>query len=375
MRKFTFLVFVSLIAIGCKSAKNFGLKDAFKDKFLIGTALNATQVKVQQPNAMALINRHFNSIVAENCMKSANIQPREGEFDFKQADEFVAFGEKNNMHITGHTLIWHGQCPDWFFKDAQGNNVSPEVLKQRMKTHISTLMGRYKGRVHVWDVVNEAVEDNGELRKSKFLQILGEDYLRYAFEYAREADPGAELCYNDYSMSVPAKRDGVIRMIKKLQSQGVKVDAIGMQEHNSLNYPPIKSSEESIISFAKLGVKVMITELDVSVLPWPGTNHTAEVSSSFEFMEEYNPYSDGLPGNVLQQLNQYYTDYFDMLVKHKDKISRVNFWGLTDRNSWLNNWPVKGRTDYPLLFDRNYQPKAAVDIIISRHARGRKQKN
>ena len=217
---FLFIVFFSG---ACKVVKpatgELGLKNAFKDKFYIGTALNTGQITGRDTASIRVVKEHFNSIVAENIMKSALLQPQEGQFSFDLADGFVQFGEQNKMHIHGHTLIWHSQAPRWFFTDSQGNNVSPEVLTQRMKTHISTVVGRYKGRVHSWDVVNEAIMDNGTWRKTKFYEILGEDFTKLAFQFAHEADPKAKLYYNDYSMENPGRRDGIVAMVKKLQQQ------------------------------------------------------------------------------------------------------------------------------------------------------------
>jgi endo-1,4-beta-xylanase len=213
------------------------LKDAFSELFYIGTAMNAPQIRGENAIALEVIKKQFNSIVAENVMKSGEIQRVEGEFDFTLADQFVNFGVENNMHIVGHTLIWHSQAPDWFFVDENGNDVSPEVLTERMKTHISTVVGRYKGKVHGWDVVNECIVDDGSWRNSKFYQILGEDFVKLAFQFAAEADPDAELYYNDYSMALPGRRQGVINMVKNLQQQGVKIDGIGMQGHLGLDHP------------------------------------------------------------------------------------------------------------------------------------------
>ncbi len=371
MRNLTLILVLVVSVLGC-SAENQApetFKDAFEGKFVVGAALNTYQIDGQDPKALELVKKQYNTIVAENCMKSGLIQPQEGVFDFGDADKFIEFGEENNMHIVGHTLIWHSQAPRWFFVDEEGNDVSPEVLKERMRTHIFTVMRRYKGRVHGWDVVNEAVEDNGELRNSKFLQILGDDYLRFAFEFAREADPSAELYYNDYSLANPSKRDGVVRMVKKLQSQGVKVDGIGMQGHYALDGPTIEEIENSINAFSALGANVMITELDITVLPWPGQSVTAEVSTSFEFQSEYNPFADGMTDEAFAQLNQRYIDMFNLFLKHSDKITRVTFWGVADHHSWKNNWPVRGRTDYPLLFDRNYEAKPAVKKILENAAK------
>ena len=340
------------------------LKEAFADKFLIGTALNVPQITGQNPETMDVVREHFNAIVAENCMKSSRIQPEKAQFNFSLSDQFVKFGEKNDMSITGHTLIWHSQAPDWFFKDDEGNNVSRKVLIQRMEDHIKTVVGRYKGRVAGWDVVNEAILDDGSYRKSKFYEIIGKEYIKLAFQFAREADPDAELYYNDYSMAGKGKRKGVVRMVKNLQDQGVKIDGIGMQGHVGLEYPSIKEFEKSIKAFSDLGVKVMVTEMDISVLPMPDPSDGAEISANYEYDKELNPYTEGLPDSINTNFEKRYLDFFKLFLKHQDVISRVTMWGVNDGNSWKNNWPVRGRTDYPLLFDRSNNPKPVVDKII-----------
>ncbi|GAB3527666.1 endo-1,4-beta-xylanase [Pontibacter brevis] len=340
------------------------LKDAFAGQFHIGTALNTQQIVGRDTAALRVVKEHFNAIVAENVMKSAMIQPREGEFYFDLADRFVAFGEQHNMLINGHTLIWHSQAPRWFFQDSAGNDVSREVLIQRMKNHISTVVGRYKGRVHTWDVVNEAILDDGSWRKSKFYEIIGEDFVKLAFQFAHEADPEAELYYNDYSMFHSGKRAGVVAMVRKLQQQGVRVDGIGMQGHIGLQYPPIEEFEKSLLAFSDLGVKVLITELDLTVLPAPRENVGADVSASFEYQQQMNPYADGLPDSVSEAFNARYLSFFKLFTKHQDKISRVTLWGVNDGHSWRNGWPMRGRTDYPLLFDRNNKPKPVVKSIM-----------
>ncbi len=339
------------------------LKEAFKDYFTIGTALNGRQIAGGAPEEIAVVKEHFNSIVAENCMKSGPMQPREGEFDFACADQLIEFGEENDMQIIGHTLIWHSQAPRWFFTDDEGNDVSPEVLKERMRTHIFTVMGRYKGKIHGWDVVNEAVLDDGSFRNSKFYQILGEDFIKYAFKYAHEADPSAELYYNDYSMALPGKRQGVVNMVKKLQEQGVKIHGIGMQGHVGLDYPELEEFEASMEAYAALGVNVMITEMEISVLPMPDWNRGADISTNIEYREQLNPYTEGLPDSVNKQLEERYLEFFRLFMKH-DYVTRVTVWGVNDGNSWKNGFPVRGRTDYPLLFDRDNQPKTVVPRLI-----------
>ena len=360
------IVISTLIAINCSEAqqKPNTLKSAFEGKFLIGVAVNADQASGKDTTGVRVIKQHFNSIVAENCMKSMHLQPEEGKFNFDDADQFVKFGEENNMFIIGHCLIWHSQAPAWFFVDDKGNDVSREVLIERMKNHITTVVSRYKGRVQGWDVVNEAIEDNGAWRQSKFYKIIGEDYVRLAFEFAHQADPDAELYYNDYSMAHEGRRNSVVAMVKSLQEKGVRIDGIGMQGHFTMDFPALDEFEKSLLAFSELGVKVMITEMDLGVLPNPRRDMGANVADTYEYQKEMNPYTEGLPDSVYTAWSNRINDFFKLFLKHQDKISRVTLWGASDRNSWKNNWPVMGRTDYPLLFDRNYQPKPIVQEII-----------
>lgn len=368
MRK-AFLILIScLITMLVVSYKNYKfepvpLRDALKGKFYIGAALNNRQIWERDTAALSIVKTHFNSIVAENCMKIMALQPKEGQFQFRDADKFVEFGERNNMFITGHTLVWHSQAPEWLFQDEDGTEVSRDVLIERMKNHITTVVTKYKGRVKGWDVVNEAILDDGSWRNSRFYNIIGEDYIRLAFEFARAADPKAELYYNDFSMAQEGKRQGVVNMLRKLKAQGVKVTGVGMQGHLGLDYPEIGDFEKSLLAFSAEGAKVMITELDITVLPTPLRNMGADVNRNFEYKKEMNPYADGLPEIVASQLEQRYFDFFKLFLKHQDKISRVTLWGVTDGDSWRNNWPVRGRKDYPLLFDRQYKAKAVVQRI------------
>lgn len=341
------------------------LKDAFKDKFFVGTALNLDQIWERNEQAVDLIKKQFNSIVAENCMKSMYLQPREGEFNFRDADQFVEFGERNGMQLIGHTLIWHSQAPRWFFVDKEGNDVSKDVLIERMRKHIHTVVSRYKGRIAGWDVVNEAVLDNGEYRKSKFYEIIGEDFIPLAFQFAHEADPDAELYYNDYSTALPSKRDGIVRVVNKVLESGAPVHGIGMQEHQGLEHPDLAEVEKTILAFSGTGAKVMVTELDISVLPHARANIGAEISETYAYKKELNPYEEGLPDSVMRKLGDRYVDFFKLYLKYSDKISRVTVWGVADQYSWKNGWPVPGRTDYPLLFDREYKPKPFLQDIVA----------
>lgn len=352
--------------IGCGSSneETISLKEAFQDKFLMGAALNVDQIEGRDREGVEIVKRHFNSITAENCMKSMYLQPKEGEFFFEEADKFVEFGEANGMHMVGHTLIWHSQAPDWFFTDEKGNDVSREILIERMKNHITTVVSRYKGRIHGWDVVNEAILEDGTYRNSKFYSIIGEEYIPLAFQFAHEADPDTELYYNDYGMGLEGRRNGVIGMVKSLQEKNIPIDGIGMQGHMGLGYPDINEYEKSILAYSELGLTVMITEMDIIVLPFPSSDVTAEVSLSYEYQQEMNPYTNGLPDSVVTIWKEQYMDFFGLFLKHQDKISRVTLWGVSDATSWRNDWPMHGRTDYPLLFDRNYQPKPVVKKLI-----------
>lgn len=348
-------------ALQKESLNKTSLKEASDNKFFVGAALGVGFEN--DPKKTKLVKHQFNSIVPENCMKSGEIQPKEGEFFWDNADKFVAFGEANNMHIIGHCLVWHSQTPVWLFTDANGNDVSREVLIQRMKDHIFAVVGRYKGRVHGWDVVNEALLDDGSYRQSKWFNIIGEDFIELAFQFAHEADPEAELYYNDYSLNNPAKRDGAVRLIKKLQNKGIKINAIGMQAHYRLDFSP-EQFEASIKSFSETGVKVMITELDLSVLPWTRGNASANIADKEAYRKKYDPYVAGLPDSIATKQAEIYSDLFKILIKHNEVVSRVTFWGTNDGDSWKNNFPVKGRTDYPLLFDRDYQAKPAYYAVM-----------
>ena len=337
------------------------IKDGFADKFFIGTAMNAREITGEDSAAVEVIKKHFNAIVAENCMKPGPIQPREGEFNWDLPDRMVAFGEANNMFITGHVLLWHSQAPRWLFTDSLGNTVSPEVLTQRMKDHIYTVVGRYKGKVKGWDVVNEALLDDGSYRKSRFYEILGEEFIPLAFQFAHEADPDAELYYNDYNEWYPGKVEAIVKLIRQLRERGLRIDAVGMQGHIGMDHPTIEEYENAIMAYGNAGVKVMVTELDMSILPFPDRNVGAEVSADFDYQAKLNPYTEGLPDSVSVAWNNRMGEFFDLLLKHADLVTRVTAWGTTDHTSWKNNWPVRGRTDYPLLIDRNYQPKPFLE--------------
>lgn len=340
------------------------LKAVLGDKFLIGVSLNTRQSSGRDTASLNIVKRHFNSVVAENCMKCEVIHPEEDRYDFRQADEFVKFGEENGMFIIGHCLIWHSQLAPWFCVDKEGKEVSPEVLKQRMKEHISTIVTRYKGRVKGWDVVNEAILEDGSFRQSKFYEILGEEFIPLAFQFAHEADPEAELYYNDYNMSSEGKRNTVVRLVNEMKGKGLRVDAVGMQGHMGMDYPDMEQFEQSILAYASTGARVMITEWDMSALPT--VNRTANISDTLAYRKALNPYPESLPDSVSAHWNARMEAYMNLFIKHADVISRVTAWGISDGDSWKNGFPIKGRKDYPLLFDRDYQPKPFVKELLEK---------
>jgi endo-1,4-beta-xylanase len=364
-RNLLIVLFATWVALcQAQDVKDPGLKDALEGKFLIGTAMNGPMILGRDSTSLALLHKHFNSAVAENCMKSGPIHPKEGEFNFELPDKFVEFTKANGMYTVGHCLIWHSQAPRWFFVDSLGNEVSREVMINRMRTHIYAVVGRYKGKVDCWDVVNEAFEDDGSWRNNKFYQIVGEEYVELAFRFAHEADPDAELIYNDYSMFHTGRQQAVVQLVNDLRAKGLRIDGVGMQAHYGMDYPDLFSFEESVVAFGEAGADVHITEMDISVLPRPDQNVGADVRRSAEYRESMNPYAGGLPDSVQVALNQRYLDFFRIFLKHEDIIKRVTLWGISDRQSWKNNWPIRGRTDYPLLFDRDFKPKPVVGEII-----------
>ena len=346
--------------------KNTGLKDIFKDDFYIGAALSLDQIEGKDPDGIALAESHFNSIVPENISKWEEIHPEVDRYNFEPVDRFVDFGEKNDMFMVGHTLVWFHQTPDWVYEDESGNPLGRESLLRRMKEHIFTVMGRYKGRIHGWDVVNEAITDDGSFRECKWLEIVGEDYVSKAFEYAREADPSAELYYNEYDFVKPEKCERVIRLVQNLQSKGIRVDGVGIQGHWFLDYPNIDEIEKYVLALSKLGVKIMITEMDIGVLPFYPVDSKAVDLSSFdtETQKKHNPYPDGLPDSVQKKLTDRYAELFSFFLRHREIFSRITFWAVHDGQSWRSYLPIRGRTDYPMLFDCECNPKPAFDTVV-----------
>lgn len=346
------------------AAQEPALKDVFARSFMVGAALNENQFTERDERGAELVKRHFNTITAENVMKWEHLQPEKGKYTFDAADHFVAFGEKNGMFIVGHTLGWHNQTPAWVFQDDQGRPVSRDTLLNRLRHHIHTVVGRYKGRVKGWDVFNEVLNEDGTLRNTKWLQLIGEDYIVKAYQWAHEADPAAELYYNDYSLENAPKRNGAIALIKRLQAAGIPLAAVGLQGHDKMDWPSPALQDSAIVAFAATGVKIMVTELDIDVLPPVGNNRGADITYNAELQDRLNPYRAGLPDSVQQALAERYAELFRVFLKHSDVITRVTFWGVNDGDSWLNDWPVRGRTSHPLLFDRSGRPKPAFRAVV-----------
>jgi endo-1,4-beta-xylanase len=355
----TIVLFISCKSISQKTTATSSLKDAYKKDFYIGTALSEDQIKESNPEITSLISKEFNSITPENIMKSMYIHPEKDKFDFNLSDKYVAFGEKHKMFIHGHTLIWHSQLAPWMaqIKDSA-------TMAQAMTNHISTIVGKYKGRINSWDVVNEALNEDGTLRKSVFLDTYGKDFLIQAFKLAAKADPKTDLYYNDYNLCNANKRKGAVELVKNLQKNGAKIDGIGEQGHWNLTSPTLEEIEKTILDFSALGIKVAITELDISVLPNPKHLEGADVNQKFETSEIMNPYPTALPDSIQNELAARYEAIFKLFLKYKDKISRVTLWGVNDGQSWLNDWPIRGRSNYPLLFDRELKPKKAYYNIM-----------
>jgi endo-1,4-beta-xylanase len=349
------------------------LKDSYADEFLIGTimpgGLDPDATFTDDPIELGVVARDFNALTAENCMKPMFMQPNEGEYFFKASDFCVDFAEANSMVLVGHTLVWHAMTADWFFKDEAGQLPGRELMLERMRAHIDTVVGRYKGRIPYWDVVNEAVLHQGagnsaKLRESPWFKAIGEDYIELAFRHTHAVDPDAKLYYNDYNMTKKEKVDFVLEMVSEMRANGVPIHGVGMQGHWMLDWPSLSDIEYTLRTFADAGIPVSITELDISVLPDAPSHSGANVTDNVEYAEKYNPYRQSIPDEVLQKQADRYHEIFELFLKYKSNIERVTFWGTSDSQSWKNSYPMKGRTDYPLLFDRKFNSKPAYHSLL-----------
>lgn len=342
------------------------LKKVFDSKFKVGVAINKNQIKQKKSKEVDLIKNQFSSLTAENVMKWEEIHPKKNKYNFKISDLIVSMAQENDQDLIGHTLVWHNQIPEWVTRNPDGSLVEKNKLFDNITQHISTVAGRYSGKIKGWDVVNEAILDDGSFRKNDFYNIAGEDYIFKSFEIAQKVDPSAELYYNDFSMYKPEKCDAAIVVANKIKDKGIRIDGIGLQAHWGLDYPTIDEIEQSIIKIYEAGYKVHFTELDIDVLPNLWEIEGADLSDNFKSNDELNPYRKHLPDSISNLLANRYSEIFDLFVKHSNKIERVTFWGLSDGHSWKNDWPAKGRTNYPLLFDKENEPKEAYHDILRR---------
>ncbi|HTV81877.1 MAG TPA: endo-1,4-beta-xylanase [Acidobacteriaceae bacterium] len=340
------------------------LKEAYEGDFYVGAALDAAEITGQDQLSDSIVLRQFNSISPENALKWEIVNPEPGQYDFGLADQYVAFGVKHHLWIVGHNLVWHNQVPAWVFRDKDGKLLTRDALLKRMKGHILREVGRYKGKIQSWDVVNEALNDDGTLRQSLWYKIIGPDYIAKAFEYAHEADPQAQLTYNDYNLASPAKLAGVIRLVKQLKAEGITIDCVGMQSHEQLESPTPEQVDAAIRTIAATGVQVAISEMDVNVLPNPLKQNTASVSIHMAANPKLNPWPNGLPAAMQQKLAGRYAALFQVFYRDRADISRVTLWGVTNAQSWKNNWPIPGRTNYPLLFNRAGEPTPAYYAVL-----------
>ena len=377
MHKLIPIFFLSiLISVHSQDTNKKGLSDDYKDHFMIGTIYHGAVLgnDNQNPNQkkeFEITNREFNAITAENCMKPMYLIDENGAYDFEESDAFVAYAESNGLTIIGHTLVWKNSAPDWFFKGDDGKMVSRDVLIQRLEAYIETVVTRYKGKIAYWDVVNEAVDifrtkdgqKYAKLKPTPWHDIIGDDYIKIAYEAAHRADPDCKLLYNDFNMYQKEKIDFIIAMVKNLRAKGVPIHGIGSQGHMFMQHPLLEEVEYWLKACSKANIPLHITEMDISVLPNAWKHKGASVEDRFDLAAEFNPYSKGVPERVLKQQARRYKALFKLFLKYSSNVERVTFWGVWDGNSWRNYLPMQGRTDYPLLFDRNFKKKPAYHAL------------
>jgi endo-1,4-beta-xylanase len=361
-RSSTMLAVAALLAtVATGAAEPPALKSVAPKGLLIGAALNQRQSDGKDPAALALVTRHFNQVSPENLLKWEAVHPEPDRYSFEPADRFVELGRRHGMFVVGHVLLWHQQTPGWVFAGKDGGKLDRETALARLRSHIEAVAGRYKGRIGGWDVVNEALEEDGTLRKTPWLEAIGEDYVEKAFEYARAADPSAELYYNDYNLWKPAKLQAAIRLVQGLRAKGLRVDGLGEQAHWGIDDPPLAAIDEALGAMRAAGIEPLITELDMDVLPRDPDMWGADLSKKAKIKAATNVYPDGLPPAMQEKLARRYADVFALFLKHD--VGRVTFWGVTDATSWLHDFPIPGRVNYPLLWDREGREKPALAAV------------
>jgi endo-1,4-beta-xylanase len=339
-----FLIFNKPLGVNAMEIPS--LKEVYKNYFYIGAAVTPINIYKYEE----ILIKHFNSLTPENQMKWEVIHPSPNTYNFKDADEIVKFAQKNNMKVRGHTLLWHQQVPSWVFRDENGNMVSKAELFRRLEEHIKKVVGYYKCKVYAWDVVNEALSDNPSefLRDAPWYRIGGEEIIEKAFIWAHNADPQAKLFYNDYNLEDPVKRDKAFQLVKRLKDKNIPIHGIGIQGHWTLSWPTPSMLDESIKKLSSLGVEIQVTEFDISIYYDRYENNNFKIP----------------PEDRLEKQAKLYKDAFEVLRKHKDKVTGVTFWGVADDYTWLYFWPIRGREDYPLLFDKELKPKKAFWEIV-----------
>jgi endo-1,4-beta-xylanase len=345
-------------------ATKLSLARAYANSFAVGVAINRSVYGKEDPAAAALVAAQFNRVTAENEMKWQSLERQPGVLDFGDADAFMAYAEQHGMEVHGHALVWHHQVPRWVFQNAAGGQATRTELLDRLDRHMRALAEHFGSRVRYWDVVNEALGDDGALRETPWRTIIGDDYLEQVFRLADRHFPDAKLVYNDFSMEKPGKRDAVVVLVQAFKAKGVRIDAVGTQAHFQLTTPTLEAIDASLAAFASTGVEVLVSELDVDVLPPAYQNQGADLSLNAELSAQLNPYSDCLPSDVAERAARRWGDIFAVFSRHSDRLHSVTLWGVSDAHSWLNNWPVKGRTNYALLFDRELRAKRSWQSVI-----------
>lgn len=342
------------------------LRLAFEPHFRVGVAVSP--FTFADAASVELISQQFNHLSPENLLKWSSVHPGPGQYNFEFADQYVAFGEERDMTVYGHVLVWHQQVPDWVFladpANPDGGAVSKDELLARLREHITTVAGRYGGRIQYWDVVNEAFADDGSLRDTPWRSILGDDYVAEVFQLADSLLPDSKLVYNDYSLASAPKRAGAVKMLADLKTRGIRVDAVGEQGHYNRNYPDVAQFDQMFEDFRKLGLAVLVTELDVDALPNAQGISGADLDMIANYEATYDPFKACLPETADAWLTARWQALFNVMVSHADIIDAVTFWGVSDAYSWLNNWPVQGRTNYPLLFNRDLTAKSALRSVL-----------
>jgi len=348
-------------------AKVATLKEAYADKFLVGATLGASMFSSSDKRSLDLVEKNFSAITLDNDMKWERINPMPGQYEFDIADKFAKLGVDKDITTVGHVLFWHSQTPDWVFQDDEGNLLTREALLDRMRERAKMFASRYGDRVKIWDVVNEAIEDDGSLRQSLYYKIIGDDFIEQAFIIADQEMPkDATLLYNDYGMDRTGRRATVIAMVNDFKQRGIRIDGIGLQGHWTMNEPSVEKIDETLSMYAATGLPLHITELDIDFLGRDGLTGANVDIEKLRATPENNPYPNAnFPAQAEEALSKRYQDIFKQFIKHHESIDRVTFWGVTDGDSWLNGWPISGRTNYPLLFNRDGSAKKAHDAVVS----------